>query len=161
MRERELEPGDRAAGTDDPRELVQRDGGIVHVAEEIGEREGIERRVGKRQLLRASLDERDACRHAPPCLGQHLRALVETDHGATRLPDSSSRRDRSRSRRDVQHGLPRAHVDARDEEAAPARILAEGQQRRIAVVRRPERGEQRPRGDGPCHEAEFMLGRWR
>ena len=54
---------------------------------------------------------------------------------------------------------------ARDEEGAPARILSEREQARVAVVRRAERREQlarvaRPRGD-LGHASEHTLDRWR
>src|SRR2546423_5580094 len=59
-RECELEPGDRAAGAHDACELAQRRSRIVHVPEQVREGERVERRVRKRQLLRAPLDERHA-----------------------------------------------------------------------------------------------------
>ena len=89
-------------------------------------------------------------------LRQHLRALVEPDDRAAFLPEQLAR-DSAGSGRDVQHGVAGACVDARDEEAAPAWILAERECGGVAVVCRPERGEERPGGDGPCHRAEFML----
>ena len=63
-------------------------------------------------------------------------------------------RDRTRPRRNVEDRVRGGGLDARDEEAAPARILTERQETRIPVVGRPERREERlgnllPGRDGP------------
>src|SRR5207253_10724212 len=128
---------DRPARAHDARELAQRRERVVDVAQEIRERESVELRVAERELLGARLHEAHAVR--PPARGrEHLRALVDADDGAAVLPDELAP-DQPRPRRDVEHRLSGPDVDARDEEAAPARILAEGQQRAVTVVRRPER----------------------
>ena len=93
-------------------------------------------------------------------LRQHLRALVEADDRAA-LAREQLARDRAGPGRDVEHGVAGAAVDARDEETPPARILAEREQRRVAVVRRPERGEQRSARRRPLPQGESMLARWR
>jgi hypothetical protein len=51
-------------------------------------------------------------------------------------------RDGARPRRHVQDDVAGARFDARDEEATPARILAEAQERRVAIVRGAERSEE-------------------
>ena len=140
--------------------LAQRRGRIAHVAEQIREREPVERLVLEGQLLRRPFQELDGRRQAAACLGEHLRALVEPDHRAGLLSQQLAG-DRPRPCRHVEDGVARPGVQAGHEEAAPARILAEGQQRRVTIVRRPEWREERPRGDGLCHEAEFMLAQWR
>jgi SAM-dependent methyltransferase len=107
-------------------------------------------------LIEGTADELHVLGQPPPGFGQHLRALVEPDDRAAFLPKELAR-DRARSGSDVEHGVCGGCVDARDEEAAPAWILAERESGGIAVVCRPERREERPGGDGPCHKAEFML----
>lgn len=163
-REPELERSDCAAGPDDARELAQRRRGILDVAKEIREREPVERTVLERKLYRAPLDEpdpfRQACRLDPSAAGgQHLGALVEADDSAAGLPGELDR-DGCRSRRHVEHLVAGPGLDPRDEEAAPARVLAEREQTAPAVVRRPERREEllrnlRPLREG--HDAESML----
>ena len=71
-------------------------------------------------------------------------------------------RDRAGAGRDVEDGVAGPGLDARDEEAAPARVLAEREQMRVAVVRRPERGEQRlrvlPSGRDDRHGPSLCIG---
>src|SRR5581483_7917118 len=57
------------------------------------------------------------------------------------LPDQLLR-DRAGAGGDVEDRVAGAGLDARDEEAPPARVLAEREEPRVAVVRRPERREQ-------------------
>ncbi len=66
---------------------------------------------------------------------------------------------------DVEHRVAGSGLDARDEEAPPARILAEGEESGRAVVGRPERSEQLARPTGPGgrgvgHPGESMLAPW-
>ena len=51
--------------------------GIVDVAEQVGEREVVERGVGERDLRRRRLDELDAVAESLPRDGEHVGALVE------------------------------------------------------------------------------------
>ena len=51
LRNAELERGDRPSGFDDPRELGERRGGIVDVAQQVGEGQVVELGVGERELL--------------------------------------------------------------------------------------------------------------
>ena len=64
----------------------------------------------------------------PSGLGEHLRALVDARPRCSPR-SSSSLRDRAGAGGDVEH-VRAAVADARDEEAAPARVLAEREQRR-------------------------------
>ena len=59
-RHAELEPGDRPARTDDPRQLAQRGGRVVDVAQEVGERE--RRRTRRRRTAGCSRCPRRARR---------------------------------------------------------------------------------------------------
>src|SRR5207248_1637585 len=63
----------------------------------------------------------------------------------------------------VEHGVLRPHIETRDEEPPPARVLAEREQRGGAVVGRTERREQIERVSlargGRIHAAEHKLGR--
>ena len=94
--------------------------------------------------------------------GEHLRALVDPDDRARRAlrARARSRRRPCRSRRRARASRP-AGI-ARDEERAPARVLPEREQPRVAVVRRPERREQLARVARPRETSarpESMLGR--
>ena len=163
-REPELERRDCPAGPDDTRELAERSRGLLDVAEEVREREPVERAVLKRQLHRASLDEPDPFRqprYLDPTAAnvQHLGALVEADDLAARLPRELDC-DGRRSSRHVEHLVAGPGLDSRDEEAAPARILPEREQTAPAVVCRPERREELSRSPRPLregHGAESML----
>src|SRR4029079_6582088 len=99
------------------------------------------------KLLRGGLDEAHALSQPLPGLGEHLGALVDPDDGASLLPDELERH-RAGAAGDVEHGVPRADREARDEELPPARVLPEGEKVRVAVVGRPERREEPARD--PC-----------
>lgn len=71
-----------------------------------------------------------------------------------------SRCDGARAGRDVEDRVARTCVDARDEETSPTWILTQRKQGRVPVVRRAERSEERPRGDGLGHDGESMLAAW-
>ena len=90
--------------------------------------------------------------------------LVDADHHARGRCTCELDGDRSGAGSDIEHAA-RAAWNARDEERAPARILSEGQQSRVAVVRRAERREQFPRVARPRrdlgHASEHTLGGWR
>jgi hypothetical protein len=141
----ELQHRDRASRSDDARELDEHGGRVVHVAEEIGERKRVKRAVLVRKLLGSALFELDPVLEdcgldATLSGGEHLAALVDSDDVAA----VSSRQldgDRGGPAGHIEDGVARACAHARDEEGAPARILAEGEDRRIAVVRRTERCE--------------------
>src|SRR2546423_2422971 len=140
-RDAELEPRDGAARPDDARQLAERLWGVGHVAEEVREREPVQFAVAERQGLRARLDEVELPVRAPPGLGEHARALVDSDDGAA-VARGQGTRDEPGSRRDVKHAALGAGIDARDEEAEPYRVLAEGEERRAALVAGAERREE-------------------
>ena len=115
--------------------------------------------VGERQRLGAPFDELDRQPARPLARdGEHLGALVDSDDRAAEAADELAR-DEPGAGRDVEHRVVRAHVEAGDEEAPPPRILAEREQRAVAVVRRAERREERARGQRP--RGESILGPWR
>lgn len=135
----ELERGNDPFSADDSRELAERGARVVDVPEEVGERDVVERVAGKRDRIGGRLDERNTL--AEPAVGdrEHLGALVQP-----RDPEAATQelgRDEPRSGRDVEHvsAVPR---EPRDEEAAPERVLAEGERSADAVVRGTEWGEE-------------------
>jgi hypothetical protein len=93
-------------------------------------------------MIGIPLDEFHAPRKPPPRLGEHVPALVESDHRTARAPDQL-RGDRAGSGGHVQHRVTWPCAHSGDEEPTPARVLPEREERRVAVVGRPERGEQR------------------
>ena len=99
----------------------------------------VEGALGKGKLLGAGLDERYAVPEAALRDLEHLEALVEPGDPES-SPDELGR-DEPRSRGDVEDATA-VHRQAGDEEAAPARVLAERERRADAVVRGAERGEQ-------------------
>ena len=99
-RQAELEHCDRPSGPDDPRELGEGRGGVVDVPQQVREGEVVERRVGERELVGGSLDERDAVAEALARAGEHLRALVEP--GDTESAPEQRLGDEPRAGRDVE-----------------------------------------------------------
>ena len=81
-------------------------------------------------------------------LGEHLRALVDADDPAA-VAAGELDRDRGRPAGDVEDGVAGPGLDARDEERAPARVLAEAEQARVAVVGLRQRREELARGAVP------------
>ena len=105
----------------------------------------VELAVCERQALGARLDELDR----QPAIGARAsasisRALIDADDRAALLADKLAR-DGAGAGRDVEHAVAGPGVDARDEESPPARILTVGEERRVTVVGRSERREQRLR----------------
>ena len=134
----ELESCHDARGSHDTCELDERRLRVVDVAEEIRERQVIERAVLERERVCRRLDELDALAEAATCDGEHLRALVQPGHVESTPQELG--RDESGARGDVQH-VP-AGWEPGHEEATPARILAERENRAYAVVRRPQGSEE-------------------
>jgi hypothetical protein len=165
--DRELERSDRPARPHDPSELAQRRAGIVDVAEEVRERHGGERRVRKRERFRPAPDQLDPVGEAGrgdalATRGEHLRTLVDPDDAA---PGTAHELDRDRRGPggDVKHAVVLPRFDARDEEPAPARVLAEREEAAVTVVRLAEGREQTarlrvPGGNGLGHSGESKLG---
>ena len=97
---------------------------VVHVAEEVREREPVERRVVERQPLGLALDELDAVAEAggvdaPPSLREHLAALIDPDDAAPRTARQLDR-DRRGPGRHVQHRVVRPDLHPRRGSGASA-----------------------------------------
>ncbi len=116
-RQAELDHRHPTAGLHDSSELPHRGRGIVDVAQEIREGEVVERRVRKRQLLRAPFD--DGLVDAVSSSGhrQHVRALIDPDHRAA-VSIVQRLRDHAGARRDIENAVRGARVDRVDR--APA-----------------------------------------
>jgi hypothetical protein len=158
LRNEELERGHGAPWANDTRELAERCGRIIDVAQEVRDREAVEAAVRERHRFGTSLDEVDPAGEScsfdsTSTLGKHLRALVDPDDVAA-VASSEPDRDRSRAGRDVDDGLAGGGRDTRDEKAPPKGVLPEAEERRIPIVRRRERGEQ------PCGQAVPLGARW-
>ena len=147
-RHAELEARDRPAGLHDSRELAQRRRRVVDVAQQVGERERVELAVLERQRRARRPPAGEPCaspRRAPPVAAPSSSisgALVDADDVAVLLAHELER-DRGGAGGDVEHRVGRPRVDPRDEEAPPARVLAEREHRAPAVVGRAERREER------------------
>jgi hypothetical protein len=138
-RNRELEHRDRPSGPHDAGQLGQRRAGVIHVAQEVGEGEMVERAVLEGKRLRRGLDELGPTGESFPRNGQHLGRLVETDNRVTAREQSFS--DEPCSGRDVEHA-PAVGGDSSHQVAAPQRVLPEGQCRSDPVVGRSEWAEE-------------------
>jgi hypothetical protein len=140
-----LEHRDAAAGPHDPCQLLHRRRRIIHVAQQVGERQSSERGVVEGQLLGACFDELDFRVHPRLGHGEHLAALVDAhDRAPETAPELAD--DGARAAGDVEHPVCRAGLDARDEESPPPRVLTEREQPGVAVVRIRERCEEGERG---------------
>ena len=137
-RDAELERGDDAARTHHARELGQRRPRVGDVAKQIGQREVVEGLRSERERLRRRIDQLDRVAEATVGDRQHLGALIDAGH--LESPPQELRRDQPRPGRHIEDVA--AARQARDEEAAPARVLSQRERGADAVVRRPERGEQ-------------------
>jgi hypothetical protein len=104
----------------------------------VRDREVVERFRIERERLRRRVDQLDVVAEATMCHRQHLGAQVEAGHPGS--PPQELRRDQPRPGRHVEHVT--AERKARDEEAAPKRLLSQRERGADAVVGRPERGEQ-------------------
>ena len=126
--------------------------GIVHVPQEVGEGHGVERIVAEGEPLGLPEDGADPVVEPGepvrlPPRTEHRLALVQRHH-ANVLPGRERTGDQLGSRRDVQHARAGNRVRPRHEEPAPARVLAEGQQRAHPFVLRGDAREEPPRE--PC-----------
>ena len=135
----ELERGDDTSSANYPRELAERGARVVDVPEQVGESDVVVGVVGKRDRLRGSLDERDAVPEPAMRDREHLGALVQPSDSEPATQELG--RDEPRSGRDVEH-VPAVPREPRHEEAAPERVLAEGERGSDAAVRGAERGEE-------------------
>ena len=128
----ELEHRDPPAGLHDARQLAHRRGGVVDVAQEIGEGEMVEGLVGEWQPFGARANER----HVAVAFdrgAEHVRALIDANDTAA-IAAAELARDHPRAGRDVEHDVGGCRGDRGDERVAPARILAEREDRSDAVV---------------------------
>jgi hypothetical protein len=140
-----FEHRDVAAGAHDAGQLPQRGGRIIHVAQQVGERQSVERRVVERELLGARFDQLDFLVNPRPRDGEHFAALVDAHD---RAPEAAAELadDGTRAACDVEHAVRRAGIEARYEESPPPRVLSEREEPGVAVVRIRERREQGKRG---------------
>ncbi len=125
----ELEVGHYPAGADHPGQLPQGGGRVRHVAQQVGEGEGVERGVGERQLLPPADEQRNApglavvghTGHPGP---QHLAAQVDPgDLGAGAGRDLACHP--GRAGRHVEHRSRIGGGDRVDHRPAPPTVLAE------------------------------------
>ena len=131
----ELEHRHRPAGPDDAGELAQRRRHVVDVAKEIREGERVELPVGERQVLGPRLAQLDlpaqpVVRDPLASRCEHLRALVDADHGAAR-----HRRARARSRQPPSRSRRRARVARRPGSARRETSASAGPARRRGAGR--------------------------
>src|ERR1700730_8959952 len=85
LRHCELERRDRAAGPHDASQLDQRRRRVGDVPEEVGERERVERVVGKWKLLAPADEQSDVCRarvaaDVLDAFAEHFLGQVDPDH---------------------------------------------------------------------------------
>jgi hypothetical protein len=145
-----LEHGQAASWTDDAGELSERCSRVFDIAKEVGEGEAVEGGVREGKRFRLPLAELDPGREAGGANslragGEHLGALVDAHDAAAEAADELDRH-RGRARRDVEDRVVPTGVDPGDEEGAPARVLAEAQKPRVAIVGRAEGREEPARG---------------
>ena len=147
-----LERRDKAAATDDPRELRQGRTRFVDVAEEIREGQVVEGAVGEWERFGRGLDELYAPAEAAVCHGEHLGALIEP-RNAKAAPEELFCHEAS-PRRDVEDVT--SSRQARDEKAAPERILSEREDGADAVVGRRERSKELPSVEAPGRHPSIL-----
>ena len=92
-------------------------------------------RVGERERVSRSLDELHSSGESPARNRKHVGGLVEPDHGMTRRQKTLG--DEPCAGRDIEHATAVSR-DTLNEEATPARVLAERHQCAHPVIRRPE-----------------------
>jgi menaquinone-9 beta-reductase len=130
-RHRELEVGYTSAGPHDPRQLPDRRAGVSDVAQQVRERQRIERGVSERQLLTTSEQQPDAIILA--ALGDPLATAAQHLLGEV---DCGDRRARTLAEHEGHAGRPGGYVehlprrwvhrdDSIDHGGPPAAILAE------------------------------------
>lgn len=143
----EVEHPDPAPGANYAGEFLHRRRRVVDVAKEVREGQSVERRIFEREGLGPAFPQVDPagqpCRlDAGSARGEHLGALVDSDD-----PAAVSARELDRhgccAASHVEDHRVRRHRDSLDEKGPPARILAERQEARVAVVCLAERGEER------------------
>jgi hypothetical protein len=156
-RDEEVEHRDPASRADDAGELLHRRLGVVDVAEKVREGQSVERRILERQGLGPAFPQLDPVVQtrsldARPTCGQHLGALVDSDDLAAVSARELDRHGRSPASH-VEDGRDRWHRDSLDQKGSPARVLAERQEARVAIVGFAERREERSCGPVTLAEA--------
>ena len=132
----ELEARDDPARADDAGDLAKGRAGVGDVAQQIGERGGVERCIGKRQPL--GLARRSVMRSPRPAASTLRRPWASMSAlwsmPVTRQPVRCGQldRDRAGAGRDVEHMRVRADRHPLHQESAPGGVLAQGQQRAAA-----------------------------
>src|SRR5207245_8079354 len=115
----EFERGQSPTWAEYARELANSGRRIVHIAQQVGERDVVERVVGERQPLALSANKRAIIRGAR---GEHVSALVQTDHLAAIAADQCTG-DHACTGCDVEHAVLGLCADGFDEGAPPPRVL--------------------------------------
>ena len=100
----------------------------------------VERRVRERKPLGTCVHESGDEAVAPRCLGEHVRASIQTHH-ATPVAARDLDRDKARARRDIEDDIVRFGSDSVHERVTPARILSEREEGARAIVRARDAGE--------------------
>ena len=149
-RDAELEHPDPAAGLDHAGELAHGARPIIDVAQQVGEREGVELAVGERQPLGLAGDERDPLSQPghggqPRARrGQHGLTLVQADDLASALAHELGG-DHAGPCRDIEDALAGRRMQAGDQRPAPAGVLSEAEHRAHAVIAGRKAGEEAQR----------------
>jgi hypothetical protein len=156
-RDEEVEHRDSAFRADDAGELPHRRRRVVDVAEKVREGQGVERRILERQGFRPAFPQLDPSAQpfsfdAGPTCSEHFGALVHSDNLAAVSAHELDRHGRGPAGH-VEDGPFRPHRDSLDQKGSPARVLAERQEARIAIVGLAERGEERLCGPVALAEA--------
>ena len=153
-RDAEVQHRHRPARSHDACELPDRRRRIVDVPEQVRDGQSVERAVGKRQRSRlvpraarfSRSSPRAATRSRATASISGLRSMPTTEQPCCRTSSSATA------------PVPVAtsstcrvwpNVEPRDEKPSPARVLAERQQARVAVIGRAERREQLRRNRAP------------
>jgi hypothetical protein len=135
----EFKIGEHAAGANHPSQLRSRCCRIGHIAQEVGERDGVKCPISEGELFSPPLYQLDAAFVAHSqvllCPPQHGPGQVETDHirpsGRT-----NGECNTSRTGGHIEHATQRFSTNVSHHLPAPASVLAEGEQRSEAIVAR-------------------------
>ncbi len=120
---------------------------VLDVAEQVGEGQMVELAVAERQRLRLTPHQLDARRKSrialepPPCPGEHVGALVESDDAAA-VGANERLGHEARAGRDVEDAIALGGADGRHHRPPPARVLAEAEERPEGVVARGQPREE-------------------
>ena len=157
-RDAKLHHADAGAGLDHSGQLAHRRLPVVHVPQQVGERERVELLVAEGQTLRLALNEAYPLgqlgmpRQAIARSAKHVLALVEADDLAVAPPDELGGYQ-ARTRGDVEDALSRSRGNRFHQRTSPARILTEAEQCSHLVVAGGQAREQLKR-------MALALGAW-